>query len=182
MQVYSSQVIIQLAFPAGAAGRLAAPVFSVASAPAPAGARPGLVQISAAARALAEVSPMAARPQLNLMVQSVGALGLSAQTFVPFNPTIAAVERLAPVPAVSERPASAAQEQTPAPEVTAAAAAEPELAPAVPAKPSAAAGELVYSQQLPGPASVNPAVVAYQQTASAPAAAVAAAATVNVEA
>lgn len=93
MQINPSQVVVQLASTSfGSAGL---PVFSISTSPAPSG-KPGTVQISALARAMAGVAPVGATPQLNLAVQYVGSFGTgSSLSFTPFAPAAAAADRYA---------------------------------------------------------------------------------------
>lgn len=105
MQVHSNSVVIQLSS-APSAGGAGAPVFSVSRTTAE-GVEGAGVQISAAARALAEVSGLAARPQLNMFVQYVGALGGNGRSFVPVSPTATAQARVATDTGEDERAAAA---------------------------------------------------------------------------
>ena len=75
MQVPLNQVVVQLSSSARVGGD--APVFSVSNAPAGT-AGINQVQLSAAARAMAEVSSTGTRPQLAMFVQLVGSLGPGA--------------------------------------------------------------------------------------------------------
>lgn len=97
MQVTLNQVVVQLSSSARVGGD--APVFSVSNAPAGSGTT-NQVQLSAAARAMAEVSSTGARPQLAMFVQLVGSLGPgAAQSFVPSAPAVAAAQRYQTQPA-----------------------------------------------------------------------------------
>lgn len=88
MQVYPSQVIVQVA-PASLAGA-GLPVFNITTArlDAPQGVS---VRISALARAMAGVAPTGAGPQLSLAVSYAGSFGTS-MSFTPFAPAAAAAE------------------------------------------------------------------------------------------
>ena len=97
VQVTLNQVVVQLSSSARVGGD--APVFSVSNAPAGT-AGINQVQLSAAARAMAEVSSTGTRPQLAMFVQLVGSLGPgAAKSFVPSAPAVVAAERFQPMPA-----------------------------------------------------------------------------------
>jgi hypothetical protein len=97
VQVSLNQVVVQLSSSARVGGD--APVFSVSNAPA-GPATTNQVQLSAAARAMAEVSSTGTRPQLAMFVQLVGSLGPgAAKSFVPSAPAVVAAERFQPQPA-----------------------------------------------------------------------------------
>ena len=96
----SNQVQVRLASSPLATGS-SVPVFSV-SRQSSAGAS-AQVNISAAARALAGVSGLAAGAQLQLFVQYVGAFGGSGRSFSPFSPAQTYSQRFAADPGQSAR-------------------------------------------------------------------------------
>lgn len=162
VQVTLNQVVVQLSSSARVGGD--APVFSVSNAPAGA-AGINQVQLSAAARAMAEVSSTGTRPQLAMFVQLVGSLGPgAAKSFVPSAPAVVAAERFQPLPAdVGQQARAEAAED--AQQIDAESAAS--LAAALQEAPAAASGApTAASAAVATPAATTAPVAAYRQAAA----------------